>query len=32
MAWHIKKEITNYLKKEFKFSGKIINIISKNDF
>lgn len=32
MAWHIKKEITNYIKKEFKFSGKIVNIISKRDF
>ncbi len=31
-AWHISKEIKNYLKNEFNYSGKIVNIISKKDF
>tara|TARA_B110000495_G_C22682481_1_gene402748 strand:+ start:101 stop:223 length:123 start_codon:yes stop_codon:yes gene_type:complete len=31
-AWHIKKEISNCLKKELKFTGKIVDIISKKDF
>ena len=31
-AWHISKEIKYSLKKEFKFKGKIIDIISKKDF
>ena len=31
-AWHIKKEISNYIKKELKFKGKILDIISKRDF
>jgi len=31
-AWHISREIKNYLKNEFNYSGKIVNIISKEDF
>ena len=32
LAWHISKEINRYLKKEFGFKGKVIDIISKKDF
>ena len=32
LAWHISREIKNYLKSKMKFRGKIINIISNNDF
>ena len=32
LAWHITNEIRNYLRKNMKFKGKIIDIISKNDF
>lgn len=32
LAWHISKEINRYLKKEFGFNGKVIDIISKKDF
>ena len=31
-AWHISKEIKNYVKKELNFNGKIVDIISKKDF
>ncbi|MDA9616402.1 class I SAM-dependent methyltransferase, partial [Candidatus Pelagibacter sp.] len=31
-AWHIKKEINRYMKKKLKFKGKILNIISQEDF
>ena len=31
-AWHIKKEINNYMKNKLKFRGKIIDIISQKDF
>jgi len=31
-AWHISKEIKNYVKKELNFKGKIVDIISKKDF
>ena len=32
LAWHISNEIKLYLKQKMKYSGKMINIISKNDF
>jgi SAM-dependent methyltransferase len=32
LAWHISDEIKNYLRKKMKFKGKIIDIISNNDF
>jgi SAM-dependent methyltransferase len=32
LAWHISDEIRNYLRKKIKFKGKIIDIISNNDF
>ena len=32
LAWHISDEIRNYLRKKMKFKGKIIDIISNNDF
>lgn len=32
LAWHIRDEIRNYLRKKMKFKGKIIDIISNNDF
>ena len=32
LAWHISKEIRNYLKTYLKFNGKIIDIISTKDF
>lgn len=32
LAWHIDKEIKNYLKKELNFKGKVIDILSKKDF
>ena len=31
-AWHIKKEISNYMKNKLKFRGKILDIISQKDF
>ncbi len=31
-AWHIKKEINNYMKNKLKFRGKILDIISQKDF
>ena len=31
-AWHISKEIKNYVKNQLHFNGKIIDIISKKDF
>ena len=31
-AWHISKEIKNYVKKQLNFNGKIVDIISKKDF
>jgi len=32
LAWHISKEIKNYLKNNLKFNGKVIDIISTKDF
>ena len=32
LAWHISKEIKTYLRKKLKYKGKVIDIISKNDF
>ena len=32
LAWHISDEINNYLRRKMKFKGKIIDIISNNDF
>tara|TARA_B100001123_G_C15262573_1_gene1007149 strand:- start:349 stop:1578 length:1230 start_codon:yes stop_codon:yes gene_type:complete len=32
LSWHISKEIKNYLKKNLKFKGRVIDIISINDF
>jgi hypothetical protein len=32
LAWHINKEISIYLKKNHRFNGKLVNIISKKDF
>lgn len=32
LAWHISSEIKNYLQKNLKYRGKIIDIISKKDF
>lgn len=32
LAWHISKEIKTYLKKKLNYKGKIVDIISKNDF
>tara|TARA_B100000965_G_scaffold183590_1_gene153281 strand:- start:2183 stop:3400 length:1218 start_codon:yes stop_codon:yes gene_type:complete len=32
LAWHISSEIKDYLKKNLKFNGKVIDIISKKDF
>ena len=32
LAWHISSEIRYYLKKNLKFNGKVIDIISKQDF
>lgn len=32
LAWHINKEIKDYLKKELNFKGKVIDILSKKDF
>ena len=31
-AWHISKEIKNYMKKKFNYKGQIIDIISQKDF
>ena len=31
-AWHISKEIKEYLKKQLNYRGKVIDIISKTDF
>ena len=31
-AWHISKEIKEYLKKQLNYRGKVIDIISKSDF
>ena len=32
LAWHISSEIRYYLKKNLKFNGKVIDIISNKDF
>ena len=32
LAWHISKEIKDYLRYKLKYKGKIIDIISKSDF
>ena len=32
LAWHISNEIKLYLKQKMKYSGKVINIITKEDF
>lgn len=32
MAWHISDEIKNYLRKNMKFKGKIVDILSQSDF
>ena len=31
-AWHIPKEINNYVRNKLKYKGKILNIISSGDF
>ena len=32
LAWHISREIRNYIRTYLKFNGKIIDIISTKDF